>query len=101
MTILWTHRSLLDLEEIVEFFSLIASNEIGFKVVGSIHQKVDILKSQPKLGKIETFGKTVFLEYRALIEGNYKVIYRIDEPNDTILIARVFDTRRDPKKKTP
>ncbi|MBN7809667.1 type II toxin-antitoxin system RelE/ParE family toxin [Algoriphagus sp. H41] len=99
MKIVWSNRALVDLDDIFQFYSLIASTDVAQKLTGKILNRVRILTSYPEVGIAESWGIELPFEYRSLIEGNYKIIYRIIDQT-TILVARVFDTRMDPKKKT-
>ncbi|TFV95577.1 type II toxin-antitoxin system RelE/ParE family toxin [Algoriphagus kandeliae] len=95
MRIFWSDRSLKDLEEIFQFYAEFAGIEIGQRIVIRIVNKVGILSSNPELGQIQHFESSLNFPYRYLIEGNHKIIYRLDLEKNQILIARVFDTRRD------
>lgn len=99
MKILWSDRALKDLDQIFQFYLELASFEVAQKVTGKLATKVQILESYPELGAIETYELILPFEYRALIEGDYKIIYRQIPEAKCILISRVFDTRRDPRKK--
>jgi toxin ParE1/3/4 len=70
-------------------------NEAGYgvvrKIVLNLIRKVEILKSFPKTGQIKPLLPD---EVRYLLEGNYKVLYFID--NKSVLVIDVFDTRRNP-----
>ncbi|EAZ81691.1 type II toxin-antitoxin system RelE/ParE family toxin [Algoriphagus machipongonensis] len=99
MKIVWSERSLKDLDFIFEFYVFSASINVAQKITGKLIEKVKILTSYPEIGVVENLDFDVPFEYRYIIEGNYKIIYRIVEQK-AILIARVFDTRMDPKKKT-
>lgn len=99
MKIVWTDRALKDLDSIFHFYAFSASDSIAQKVTARLVSKVKILISYPEIGAIEDWEFDVPFEYRSIIEGNYKIIYRIIEQK-SILIARVFDTRMDPKKKS-
>lgn len=101
MKIFWSERSLMDLNEIFEFYSELAGEVVAQNIVFSIVDKAEILSSDPKIGQIQFFEQPVLLNYRYLIIGNHKIIYRIEESQYLILISRVFDTRRDPKKLMP
>lgn len=101
MKIFWSERSLQDLNEIFEFYSELAGEVVAQNIVFSIVDKAEILSSDPKIGQIQFFEQPVLLNYRYLIIGNHKIIYRIEESQYLILISRVFDTRRDPKKLMP
>lgn len=97
MKIVWSERSLKDLDIIFEFYVFSASINVAQKITGKLIEKVKILTSYPEIGVVENLDFDVPFEYRYIIEGNYKIIYRIVEQK-AILIARVFDTRLDPKK---
>lgn len=101
MKIFWSERSLKDLNEIFEFYSELAGEVVAQNIVFSIVDKAEILSSDPKIGQIQLFEQPVLLNYRYLIIGNHKIIYRIEESQYLILISRVFDTRRDPEKLMP
>ncbi len=58
-----------------------------------------LLKKQPYLGREEEYLKHLTLGHRVLIEGKYKIIYRIID--QTVLITDVFDTNQDPEKMKP
>ncbi len=57
-----------------------------------------LLKEFPKMGQIEENLESLGLGHRYLIEGNYKIIYRIQ--GKIISITDIFDTRQDPEKMT-
>lgn len=99
MKIVWSDRALLDLDDIFQFYSLIASTDVAQKLTGKIVNRVRILTSYPEAGVAKSWGIELPFEYRSLVEGNYKIIYRVVDQT-TVLIARVFDTRMDPKKKS-
>lgn len=101
MKIIWSNRSLKDLDQIFNFYSKLASFEVAQKIVTQLVEKVQILISYPQIGNLETFNKPQPFEYRYLVEGNHKLIYRISLDENYILIARAFDSRRNPKKKKP
>lgn len=91
----------MDLDEIFNFYQLIAGFEVAQKVLSKLIEKADILISYPEIGTIEVFEKPQPFEYRFIVEGNHKLIYRVLEVGQLIFIARVFDTRRNPKKRIP
>ena len=51
----------------------------------------------PERGAIEPMLAHREGEYRYLIEGNYKIIYRIAD-SETVLVVNIFDTRQDPSR---
>ena len=60
------------------------------ETVTKIKLRTDVLLEFPEIGKY-------FLEsqYRELIEGNYRIIYRYDKLNEEIRIVSVFHSSRD------
>ena len=77
MKILWSDRSLKDLDQIFQFYIELASLEVAQKVTGKLSNKAQILESYPELGAVERYDLVLPFEYRALIEGDYKIIYRL------------------------
>ncbi len=82
--------------EILEYYRRKGNKMHGRKIWAKIILKANKLKGFPGLGPVEGTLTTEDIEYRYLVEGNYKIIYLIIE--DYILITDVFDTRQDPEK---
>jgi toxin ParE1/3/4 len=99
MRIFWTEKALLDLDEISHFYQQFANSDVAQKILNQLIDKADILTSYPGIGTIETFENTHEFAYRFIVEGHHKLIYRLSENEQLIYIVRVFDTRRNPKKK--
>ncbi|MBX2965045.1 MAG: type II toxin-antitoxin system RelE/ParE family toxin [Cyclobacteriaceae bacterium] len=94
--VIWSDEALNDLETIYDFLAE-KSQPAAQRMVESILSRSKQLESFPESGaKQET--KAGSKEYRYLVEGNYKVIYRYQQENRAIYIAVVFDTRYDPEK---
>lgn len=66
--------------------------EIRDKIIS----KATVLIDYPNMGKKEEYLEHLNLGHRTLIEGNYKIIYRIQDK--TIYVTDIFDTRQNPKK---
>jgi toxin ParE1/3/4 len=94
--IVWTDLSVSDLKDIVDYISE-DSTRYASLMANRIYKKVQILVSNPSLGRIvpEINDNTV----RELIEGNYRIIYRIKTENQ-IDILRVYHSARLFKKST-
>jgi toxin ParE1/3/4 len=93
--IIWSDEAMQDLDLIHTFLSeksLPAAQKIIFNIIDRTKQ----LDSFPESGQTQkTFIPTAF-QYRYIVEGNYKIIYRVNQTS--IVINAVFDTRRDPEK---
>ena len=88
--IIWTELSLSDLKEI---FDYIAANSQRYAIIttNKIYQRVQILADNPYSGKIvDEFNKK---SIRELIEGKYRIIYRIKNSSQ-IDILRIYHSAR-------
>lgn len=92
----WTTKAKKDLRDIAKYYKKEASNEVASKQTKSIKHYADLLMTNPLLGFKEPLLENEVKEYRSLIHGNYKIVYRIE--NGTIYINRIFDCRQDPDK---
>jgi len=92
--IVWTDLSILDLKEI---FDYIAQNSCRYAsvTVNKIYQRVQVIADNPYSGKIvaEFSDKLI----RELVEGNYRIIYRVKSEKQ-IDILRVYHSARLLKK---
>jgi plasmid stabilization system protein ParE len=74
LKVVWSELSLQRIEEICEYIemdSINASIEFANKIFG----KEELLKSNPKIGRIvPDYGNE---EYRQIIIGNYRLVYRL------------------------
>ena len=93
--IVWTNRAKKDLHQIKEYISKDSINYARNQVI-RIHKKTELLLKLPLAGKVveELNEKTI----RELIEGNYRIIYRISNP-DIISILAVHHGARSFKKR--
>ena len=89
LKVIWSIKSKQQLKIIFDFYKLI-SVEVANNV------KESILKSGRDLIFVEQYQKDeIEPEFRRIIVGHYKLVYIIEEK--TIIILRIFDTRRNPK----
>ena len=89
--ITWTENSKRDLKEIYTFIAF-DSKHYAKETIIKLRQRTNILKSQISIGRIvpEFDNKLI----RELIEGNYRIIYKIISPNKIDVIS-VFHSKRD------
>jgi plasmid stabilization system protein ParE len=89
----WSVEAEIDLTQILEFY--IQRNKTAKyskKLYSKIKKDISSISKNPKLG-IETEFDTV----RALVTGNYQIIYEIID--DNIVISMLWDCRRNPEDK--
>jgi toxin ParE1/3/4 len=72
--IVWTDLSVFDLKDIFDFISK-DSKRYAENQIRRIKTKTSILKVQPEIGRI--VPELAINEIRELIEGNYRIVYRI------------------------
>ncbi len=93
--IVWTELSIIDLKEIYDY---IADDSIRYATITAdrIFQKVQPLINNPLLGRMvpEFNDRSI----RELLDGNYRIIYRI-KSDTRIDILRIYHEARSLKKK--
>jgi len=60
--------------------------------IRTIHRKIRSLKSMPQRHEVIPEARELGVEYRHIISGNYRTIYRIDE--DWVIVLRVIHAAR-------
>ncbi len=90
----WTDQAIQQLENIFDYYKLTAEIKTARKLITQIVDRTIQLENFPKSGSVEQLLLKRDKEYRYLIEGNYKIIYWIEEP--FIKIASIYDCRKNP-----
>lgn len=96
ITILWTDKAKADLRTIFDYYCLETSEKIAHQMIHKLLKKTTQLSKNPKSGAVEPYLGHLKFEYRRLVEGHYKIIYRIQDTK--VFINRVFDSRQNPYK---
>ncbi|MBI5217466.1 MAG: type II toxin-antitoxin system RelE/ParE family toxin [Bacteroidia bacterium] len=96
ITVLFTDLAIEQLKSVFDYYCFHAGNNTATKITGKIVDKTLLLENHPRLGTKEILLKKRGYEIRFLIEGNYKILYWIEEP--FVYIAAVFDCRQNPDK---
>ena len=96
MRLVYTEQALNSLEESLNFIAPNVPYEKLIEIRDRILDQADTLLLQPLKGQQEPFLEQLGLGHRRLVEGNYKIIYRVDGEN--IYITDIFDSRQDPDK---
>ena len=91
----WLEPARRQLQEIFDYYSLVADGKVAKKISGNIIEKARILIRNPRGGRREDLLEDQPEEFRRLVDGNYKIVYYIE--NDAVYISNVFDCRRDPE----
>jgi plasmid stabilization system protein ParE len=94
MKILYTAQAIESLNEALDFIAPKISRKKLSEIRCRILDKADTLVGQPFKGQIEPHLEHLNLDHRRIIEGNYKIIYRIE--GSFIYVTDIFDSRQDP-----
>lgn len=87
----WLKDAELDLKEIYEYISIDSKRYARFQVE-KIKLSTEIIKNQPQIGKVVEEAEQPNI--RELVEGNYRIIYRIVDIK-TIHILLIHHGARD------
>jgi toxin ParE1/3/4 len=81
-----------DLIEIIEYY-VVKNESYAQKLLISLETRVEELKTLPERGRVvPELKKQNIMEYRELVEGNYRIIYAIE--GSTVTIHTILDSRR-------
>ena len=98
MKVVLTEKSLIRLEKSLRFYleeQQIPKTQI-VKIKNRLIEKAKSLSRSPHKGQYEPYLSKLKQGHRRLIEGNFKIVYRVED--NTIYVVDFFDSRDDPKK---
>lgn len=96
MKLVYTEQALNSLEEALGLIAQEVSYEKLIEIRNKILDTADTLVLQPLKGQKEPYLEHLGLDHRRLVEGHYKIIYRV--VGEYIYITDIFDSRQDPDK---
>ena len=96
MQIIWTDFATENLKIIFDFYTIKASKKVAHKIRKEILNTTKQLIMHPTSGQKELLLEKLGRDYRYLLSGNYKIIYKVE--NTQIIISDVFDARQNPSK---
>ena len=96
MKILWSDFAAETLKEIYKYYKERAGEPVARKIKTNIFVATRQLLKHPESGQIEKTLEQLKEGHRYLVEGNYKIVYKL--VTEGVLITDVFDTRQDTKK---
>lgn len=91
-----TRFARLQLMEIYNYYKLKASERIALQITHKILDSVEELGSLRGIGSIEPNLAHLHGNYKYIVCGNYKIIFRAIE--DVVYVTDIFDCRQDPLK---
>jgi plasmid stabilization system protein ParE len=96
MKVIWTDFAANSLLEIYRYYREVASQNVAQRIRFKIFYATRQLVKHPLSGQVEPNLQILEEDFRYLVEGNYKIIYK--KVKEGVLITDVFDTRQDPIK---
>lgn len=94
--IFWSALAESQLKNIFDYYLDAAGKKTALRIINRITERVNILEKYPQSGAREELLKNYSEDFRYLVEGNYKIIYWIN--NNIITISSVFDCQQNPEK---
>ncbi len=71
------------------------------KFLKQILSESNLLATHPYIGRLEPYLAHLPGDYRSLVvHSHYKLVYRVDEERETVIILALWDTRQDPARLT-
>ena len=93
----WDKLARQDLRDILAYGTQEWGKNTARKMRLRIKAEVERLAKTPFIGKVEPLLEGRSLRFRSLvIHEHYKLVYHYDETTDTLRIAALWDTRREP-----
>ncbi len=96
MDIIWTFEALEDAKQVYNYYKSKVSIRSANSIKSKIFTSVKNLQKQARKGQVEELLLHKQGEYRYLVTGNYKIIYKLT--GKEIYIMKVFDCRQNPVK---
>ncbi len=93
--ILWDFPARNDLQQLYAYLST-KNARAANKIVSEISNHIKLLINNPYLAATEQLLHDKKKTYRSLVVGNYKIVYMVG--NGEIVIARIWDCRRNPEE---
>jgi toxin ParE1/3/4 len=93
----WTQSALKNLDKIHRYIlDQTLSEVIANRYVLKLIMRVEQLKIYPESGQVELLLRKISQNSRYLIEGNYKIIYQVQ--NSSVIVTDVFHVKQNPTK---
>jgi plasmid stabilization system protein ParE len=90
ITITFAESAVQDLEDILAYYADQAMPQVGSRLVAEIIADIELLSSQPRMGRmVPEFEQDFLLE---LIRPPFRIVYRVD--SNQVRIVRVWRNER-------
>jgi len=99
MVVRWTGFAEDKLKQIFDYYLEEAGHNVAEKIITKIKSSSDLLEIMPLMAPIEEdLDKCKFVHRSLVVSRIFKVVYFIDETAECVVIATIWDCRRDPSK---
>ncbi len=98
MRIVWSDLAKVQLKEIYRYYKEVAGPTVAKSIKNKIIKHPLLLVKHPEMGQAEDNPMVIDRGFRYLVEGNFKIVYKVYSDKKEILISTVFDTRQNPTK---
>lgn len=96
IVVIWSDTAIAELQDIYNYYYYKVSERIADNLANAIVDQTILLEQTPQMGQPEEMLAHLQKEIRYLVNGNYKIVYLIDE--NIVTIATIFDCRQNPIK---
>ena len=97
MRVIWKNKAIRHLELLTDYGLETFGEKAVTRFVNNVRAYDKRLATNPYMGALEPLLANRRLPYRSLVvHPHYKLIYWVDEKQDTVFIAALWDTRRNP-----
>ena len=99
MVVKWSTVAEDRLKKVFDYYFDVAGHKVASKIVAKIIESADSLGTMPFKAPIEKYLPDCKFVYRSLIVSKiFKVVYFINEKEECIVIATIWDCRQNPVK---
>jgi len=96
MIVLWSDEAIAKLQDTFDYYDSTAGRKVADKITNSIVDQTIKLEKNSRVEQAEELLKHRKKEIRYLVDGNYKIVYWLEE--NFVNIATIFDCRQNPVK---
>lgn len=89
--IVWSDSARERIDEFIEFIAE-ENPAAAIRVIEDLRRRIQVLSEQPRLGR--PLARDLDWALRRLIAGRYIVVYRIEEPQQTVTIVALRHSRQ-------
>jgi plasmid stabilization system protein ParE len=94
MKLIWSQLANRQIDEIFEYYKSVSGLRTAQGIVRKLYTCAEVLVKNPQGGQRESWLDDCSEEYRRLVDGNYKIIYVVED--EKVSVVGIFDTRRNP-----